>query len=361
MGEYKVGIRRVSRTLHAVIGIFISASTAFAETTTISNSDSVTADNSCIERPFFMPVFGIVTDITVEVNIDHASRKQIDLYLISPEATTVELSTGNGRNKDNLYVNFDDSAATSIVDDKADHTTTVARQPEQLLSAFDGEDPYGTWTLRFCDTSTLLFNSEGTFNHATLNIVYDIPLDSDGDGVYDRSDMDSDNDGILDTEERIMDFSDTSNVFQTNGAASHVSANEIRVTSDIESQKGSAISLRPVSLNSSFFIDAELYLGAVDGADGMTFVLHNDPRGPGTIYDSAGSSMAALGGIADGISIEFDTYMSEEGSDDPSEDHTQIRDTDFEYNDPNLPSGVGCPKRNTLLYDRRDQSRELYR
>lgn len=253
------------------------------------------------------------------------------LDLSDPGIVSVQLSFdySNGTTDETLGINLNDG--TGFV------------QVGTLASNTSGTFIYDLSDVHISATSAIQFTSasEGWESNEIItidNLKFTVTksfIDTDGDGIHDGSDPDDDNDGILDTEERMMNFSDVANVFQTNGAASRVSSAEIRVTPNAASQNGSAISLKPISLSSSFTIDAEVYLGAADGADGMTFVLHNDPRGPGAIYSSnAGSNMAAMGGIESGISIEFDTYTSDSGSDDTTEDHTQIRDTDFEYNDP---------------------------
>ena len=161
-------------------------------------------------------------------------------------------------------------------------------------------------------------------------------LDTDGDGVADKFDIDDDNDGILDVNESIVDLS----VFQLQGSATEISATEYQITPASGNQYGSAMSKHTVSLLKDFTIDAEFYLGIKDstGADGMAFVLHNDSRGSSAIGNGEGSTLGAMAnggtpGIANGLSFEFDTYKSSSGSDDPADDHTQIRDTDKRFND----------------------------
>jgi hypothetical protein len=81
----------------------------------------------------------------------------------------------------------------------------------------------------------------------------------------------------------------------------------------------SCASLRPM-ISGAWSIRAEIYLGTKDssGADGMAFVLHHDPRGTAAVGNGEGST---LGTMANGLSIEFDTYRSVAGSDDTNEDH----------------------------------------
>jgi len=179
------------------------------------------------------------------------------------------------------------------------------------------------------------FDGEGSESDGF--IVIDFVADTDGDGVLDDVDIDDDNDGILDADEGIIDVSSVFNLF---GDATQISSTEIQLTSvSPGGQSGTAMVEKIMDLNNSFTITAEVFLGTNDGgADGLTFVLHNDPRGTTAIGDGEGSTLGAMangstGGIEHGLSFEFDTYQSSFGSDDPAEDHTQIRDTDFTFND----------------------------
>lgn len=138
-----------------------------AITTIDNNSTQVINDNSCFNKTFNMTTSTIITDITIEVNIDHTWRADLDIFLTSPLGTVVDLTTDNGGSRNNLYVLFDDAAATSITADNANHTVTVNRSPEQPLSAFDGEDAIGVWTLQVCDDAG---GDQGTYNYAILHI-----------------------------------------------------------------------------------------------------------------------------------------------------------------------------------------------
>jgi len=147
-----------------------------AGVTSIENNNSEPIrDRRCINKAFNMPISTTITDIIIEVNIDHTWRADLDITLTSPLGTAVDLTSDNGGNSDNLYVTFTDSAATSIVNDNANHTVMVERRPEGALSAFDGEDAQGNWDLKICDDAG---GDTGTFNYARLDINDTvIPLD----------------------------------------------------------------------------------------------------------------------------------------------------------------------------------------
>ena len=175
-----------------------------------------------------------------------------------------------------------------------------------------------------------------TIEYAYIDNII-IAIDTDADGVPDNIDVDDDNDGITDSIESRIDLSD----FELNGNAVQISSTEYRLTAASNNQFGTAMSIRTVDLSNDFSIDAEIYLGTSNGgADGMAFVLHNDPRGSAAEGNGEGSTLGCMAngstaGIANGLSFEFDTYKSAGSSDDIANDHTQIRDTDLKFNDTN--------------------------
>ncbi len=177
--------------------------------------------------------------------------------------------------------------------------------------------------------------NDGSGSESDGSIIVETFIDTDGDGVRDDVDVDDDNDGILDINESTLDKTD----FELHGDATQVSENEVRLTADSNNQFGTSMSIRTVDLSHNFTIDAEIYLGTKNnGADGISFVLHNDPDGSSAIGTGEGSTLGSMAnsstvGIRNGLSIEFDTYQSSSGSDDPADDHTQIRDTDYSFND----------------------------
>ena len=92
-----------------------------------------------------------VADVNVTISIDHAWNSDLDIFLISPQGTIVELSTGNGGSSDN-YTNtvFDQDASTPITAGTAPYTGVFV--PEGDLSVLNGEMSSGDWTLSVDDT-----------------------------------------------------------------------------------------------------------------------------------------------------------------------------------------------------------------
>lgn len=99
---------------------------------------------------------GSISKVTVQVNISHQFDWDLEIYLTSPSNTEVLLSYRNPSNnglpawgEDYRNTIFDDDAATSIVNGSAPFSGLYI--PEESLSAFNGEDPNGTWRLTVID------------------------------------------------------------------------------------------------------------------------------------------------------------------------------------------------------------------
>ncbi|WP_299365227.1 reprolysin-like metallopeptidase [Winogradskyella sp.] len=93
----------------------------------------------------------IVTDVNVTINISHDWNNDLDIFLISPSGTSVELSTDNGDDDDNDYTDtvFDQEATNSITTGTSPFTGTFI--PEGDLSTLYGEMSAGNWTLSVDD------------------------------------------------------------------------------------------------------------------------------------------------------------------------------------------------------------------
>ena len=159
-----------------------------------------------------------VLDVNVTVDITHSWVSDLTISLQSPSGTVVVLTSNNGGSGDNYSVTvFDDDAATSITTGAAPFNGTF--QPEEALSAFNGESVQGDWVLRvediwsgdggFINEFKLDFCVAGQFSPDTdgdgildsgdncVNIPNADQSDIDGDGLGDVCDDDIDGDGIL--------------------------------------------------------------------------------------------------------------------------------------------------------------------
>jgi len=116
-----------------------------------------------------------VIDVKVLVNITHTWTADLNLYLIGPDSTVVELSSDNGGAGEN-YTNtlFDDDAATSIVSGSAPFTGSF--RPEQPLSTLAGQPATGDWTFKAVDD---LYAYTGTIDSWQLQLTVNEPCDND--------------------------------------------------------------------------------------------------------------------------------------------------------------------------------------
>lgn len=109
------------------------------------------------------------------------------------------------------------------------------------------------------------------------------------------------------------------------GNATLLTSDTIRLTPNEGGQSGAVQSSFEISLATDFNLSFNVYLGTSDaGADGVTFIMHNDPAGALALGASGGGLGAS--GIANGVVIEFDTY--DNGAPDLFNDHTSVWDSD---------------------------------
>jgi len=105
-----------------------------------------------------------VTDVNVSVNVTHARFSDLEIQIVSPQGTVVRLFNRDcGSTNSTLALQFDDAGAAL----DCSRTTEQIVVPVDLLSAFNGQNPQGTWTLRVRDAVSGMF---GTLNSASINI-----------------------------------------------------------------------------------------------------------------------------------------------------------------------------------------------
>ena len=154
----------VTTPANGIFSIPISLPSGAAGSPLRFNNNSVTAipDNGSVDIPIL--VSGITTPIkrvTVSLHITHTADSDLDISLIGPDGTTVNLSSDNGGSASDYGTDcvddrnrtiFSDSAATPITAASAPFEGTF--RPEQPLSAFNeksGLDVNGTWRLHVAD------------------------------------------------------------------------------------------------------------------------------------------------------------------------------------------------------------------
>ncbi len=109
-----------------------------------------------------------VSTLTVSLYITHTYDGDLDISLIGPDGTTIDLTSDNGLNGDNFGTSsatpttFDDAAASSITTGTSPFLGSF--RPEQPLAAFlgkTGSAANGTWRLHVADDSA---NDTGLLN-----------------------------------------------------------------------------------------------------------------------------------------------------------------------------------------------------
>ncbi len=109
---------------------------------------------------------GIIIDLNVKLNISHVYDDDLDVFLIAPDSTRVELFTDVGNDGDNFSNTIlDDEASIPITSGTAPFNGSY--RPEGSLSLFDGKSPTGVWTLEVTDDSG---SDTGTLNSWSLTI-----------------------------------------------------------------------------------------------------------------------------------------------------------------------------------------------
>jgi subtilisin-like proprotein convertase family protein len=108
----------------------------------------------------------LVRDVNVTLDITHSFDGDLDVFLIAPNGTRIELFTDVGDNVANFTsTTLDDEASSSITSGTAPFTGTF--RPEGSLAVLDGIAVAGTWTLEITDDSAA---DIGTLNSWSLQL-----------------------------------------------------------------------------------------------------------------------------------------------------------------------------------------------
>jgi subtilisin-like proprotein convertase family protein len=105
-----------------------------------------------------------VSNVSVDLNVTHARFSDLEIQIVSPSGTVVQLfNKGCSGTDSTLSLQYDDSG----IELDCAKTTAQIVLPVDALAAFNGENPGGNWTLRVRDAVTGRF---GTMNSASINI-----------------------------------------------------------------------------------------------------------------------------------------------------------------------------------------------
>lgn len=119
--------------------------------------------------------------------------------------------------------------------------------------------------------------------------------------------------GLQTSSDNVLDVTDYFSVVP--GTGSSIDKNNVTITPNQKRQAGGmwSSSDNKVDLTKNFYLEADLYMGDDPlGADGMAFVIQNDPRANKAIA-AAGGAMGMYGSsyIKNALAIEFDTYIND--------------------------------------------------
>lgn len=117
--------------------------------------------------PIDIPVTARIHDINVTLSIGHTYPRYLKIFLVHPDGTQIELSTGNGFNYDNYTSTvFDDEASEFIHQDQSPFSG--AYRPEEPLATFDERNLYGEWKLKIHNSSSY----SGTLSGFSIQATY---------------------------------------------------------------------------------------------------------------------------------------------------------------------------------------------
>lgn len=120
-----------------------------------------------INSTLTIPSGGVISDVNITMNVTHTWINDLTAILISPSGTQVQLYARPCVSDDiqNIVATFDDSGIPVVCGTNPGISGTVL--PTQALSAFNGQNSTGNWTLRISDA----YNEDGgVLNSWSLNI-----------------------------------------------------------------------------------------------------------------------------------------------------------------------------------------------
>ena len=194
LGTGRLALRALTGLLCLLVAMLLTPTQASAQTVNRYTNSTDSATNGINEtatpctarftRTFAVGTSFTVSDVNIGVLMSHTWRADIEMYLVSPTGTRVQLTASQGADADNFNLTFDDEAAASVstygTGTAATATSTTAvppyatsYRPLSALTAFDGQNSSGTWTLEICDNAG---GDSGTFFQADLYLTQSGPF-----------------------------------------------------------------------------------------------------------------------------------------------------------------------------------------
>jgi subtilisin-like proprotein convertase family protein len=141
-------------------------STTTCDSYSFGNAFDIPFSSSFTTKTLNVPAStGTVSDVNVMVNFTHERISDVEIQIVSPHGTTVNLYSNKscGGIQSTLALQFDDAGVPL----DCSKITSQIVIPVDLLSVFNGQDPKGIWTLKVRDAVTGRF---GKINSASVNI-----------------------------------------------------------------------------------------------------------------------------------------------------------------------------------------------
>jgi subtilisin-like proprotein convertase family protein len=133
------------------------------------SSYAIQESQSYTEKTIIVPDTGSeISDVNFEIGFTHAYLSDVQIEVVSPKGTVVKLFNGEcGSTNSSLVLKYDDLGGQL----SCGNNTLQTVVPAQPLSAFNGENPAGTWTLRARDIYT---GDTGNVDSASIDICSQI-------------------------------------------------------------------------------------------------------------------------------------------------------------------------------------------
>lgn len=141
----------------------IQAGRSYTKAGTVALQDATSKRAGVTKIAIDVPDSFVISDLNVNLSVDHTYVSDLQIRLIAPSGSSVQLVNRRGGSQDGLRVLFDDEATSSIGSVTGELSGSF--RPEYPLSAFDGKNAKGRWTLEITDVARL---DTGTFNSLTL-------------------------------------------------------------------------------------------------------------------------------------------------------------------------------------------------
>lgn len=165
-----------------------STSIPLTFTSTGSQNGILIAPEKTITSTINVPETILGQGVTLSLNINYPFNPDLEAVLIGPDGTTVTLFSGvgiTGTQANFSNTTFDDTATTLIQNGGPPFFGRF--KPQQPLSAFNGLNVGGTWTLQIKSNAPLNSGRNGSFGNWSLSFKKSVPISGLGELVADQS------------------------------------------------------------------------------------------------------------------------------------------------------------------------------